>query len=359
MGRIACHVLLSSLLSMCSYAQTRYQLFDAGAFGNHDAAPMGVNNQGQIVGDSDPTGPSFYWDFVRGMTEIKADGNPTRVSGINNNGQVVGSTVNGIGKGFVWTTNKGVTFCEGTGLFWTNSAHGINAQGHVAGGYSNNVSSHAGLWTATNGWRDLGTTEYGDTSGTGINDYDQVTGFTMVGGGYRRPIIWSELSGMQVIDVPVGYVSGVGRFINNSGQIGGNLVTDLSTSVGFVRDTDGTLRLMRPNSGSVISTVDGLNQNGEAVGTFYGSSGLSTFVYTKERGFQDLQNLLDDSGAGYRLFGRAAVSDNGLIASMAQVTGYSHLHTVLLVPVVPEPMTGVTLATLLPFGFFLRRRRNR
>jgi len=68
----------------------------------------------------------------------------------------------------------------------------------------------------------------------------------------------------------------------------------------------------------------------------------------------DLNNLLDSSGAGYRVRGGFAINDNGWIAATA-VAPNGHEHAVLLIPV-PEP-SSLLLAAMVGIIGLARRKR--
>ena len=120
------------------------------------ACPFKINNRGQIIGGftiGKTTRRCFFWDPVTGFIDIGTlGGDEIRVTGINDRGQVVGSSDTGTGPtnerhAFLWENGSMKdlgTLCGDLCLHGNESAAlGINNEGVIVG-YSNHAIVHKG-----------------------------------------------------------------------------------------------------------------------------------------------------------------------------------------------------------------------
>jgi probable HAF family extracellular repeat protein len=172
---------------------------DLGTLGGSFSRAYSINARGQVVGESATfTGiHAFLWEAGTGMRDLLALSGPNSAAwGINARGQVVGTATSWIGRdslGFLWEASTGIQFLYPlSGRF--SAASGINALGQVVGYSSTDVWSltfHAFLWEAGSGMRDLGTLgdRYTDSYATGINDGGQIVGWAWTAGG-THAVLW-------------------------------------------------------------------------------------------------------------------------------------------------------------------------
>lgn len=99
-------------------------------------------------------------------------------------------------------------------------AEGVNNRGDVVGASSINGQSHAFLWTASGGMRDLGTLGGANSRAIAINDSSHVVGWAQNGAGVNRAFLWTETGGMVDLGT-LGGAASTAAGINNSGQIAG------------------------------------------------------------------------------------------------------------------------------------------
>jgi probable HAF family extracellular repeat protein len=221
---------------------------DLGTLGSGtDAMAVLINESGQVVGwsytDSNPseicaalyglplsTG-SFLWEEDRGMTDLGGlGGSCTVAAGINDGGQVVGqSWLHGdmTGHAFRWDRTNGLTDLGTlTGDF--SSAHAINNQGQAVGGsyLSDNVRIHAALWKGS-AVVDLGSVDADACSyALSINENVQVVGISgSTNCETKRAFLWEpggrmvDLNSLISSDSDI-YVT-LASQINNRGEIVG------------------------------------------------------------------------------------------------------------------------------------------
>jgi probable HAF family extracellular repeat protein len=171
--------------------------------GGNNGGAFGVNNRGQLVGSTenttkDPTCTppqvldfeAVVWELKQGRVKIKElpplPGDTVGLAeGINDKGQAVG--VSGVCSDYsrhaVLWQNGSVTDLGSLGGKAVQDAKAINSRGQVVGSSDlpGDTTGHAFLWTEEDGMQDLGTLS-GDSASTsyGINDKGQVVGTSCI-----------------------------------------------------------------------------------------------------------------------------------------------------------------------------------
>jgi len=240
-------------------------------------------------------------------------------SGINDNGQVVGTSVladQSATRAVLWNNSVNPTVLNDLGGSYAE-ANGVNNAGFAVGDslLADDLTTHATLWNlATGAVSDLGTLGGDNSAAWAINASGQVAGWSeaTVGGG-AHATLWS----------------------------GGNL-TDL-----------GTL-------GGLNSQALALNNQGLLVGWSETADGTRHATLWEGNQSIDLNSLLpqEQRDAGWILLSAAGVNDNGWIVGSAthgQIGGVNQDSAFLLVPTaVPVPaavwLFGSALAGLIGLG---------
>ncbi len=325
----------------------RYSLTDLGVLPNGTySAATAINNRGEVVGyshTSESSGYSncfganvsspFIWAQSTGMLPLDSPppvdfgyGNGVRpcggsAHGINDDGLVVGSLNYGSGSGvglfrpFVWKSGNGMqVLMDGNG-----GAKAVNNLGLVVGGASYN----AFRWSSAMGFETLGIAAQ-DSGASGVNDLNQVVGYSQIEACNRGPVVWDSEGHPQwltlsnlIATLPVHeyLCANQAIAINNTGTVIGSVL-----AIGIARPQfgwiykDGAAESLGelPGSEGTGTTPLGINNSEHVVGESKGSA----FIWTRANGIRDLNSLLDESAAGWRLNAANAINDNG------QIVGY-------------------------------------
>lgn len=152
-------------------------------------------------------------------------GAESRAWGINDRGDVVGSTLlDGQWQAFLWTSTDGLRLLdppEGGVSSWANA---VNDARQVVGSWRNAAGiEHAFVWTETAGMIDLGTSNGLTSEAVAINAAGHVVGSRRVADGSLRAFRWTPIEGMVDLGSPGGRDS-VAIGINDDGVVTCNLI---------------------------------------------------------------------------------------------------------------------------------------
>jgi probable HAF family extracellular repeat protein len=221
----------AALLSARGEAAVNYTVTNlgnvAGGWDGSLTRPWGINNAGQVVGQSQPlvgNTRAFLWDQVNGIQDlgVPTGGHGSYASGMNDRGQITGYWAEDHGpsgpsydRAFLW--ENGVWTQLGT--LGGSHSHGlaVNSLGHVVG-YSfcsegPTSYAHAFLYDGTV-MTDLGTLAGTDSASYGINDTGQIVGFSEAADGKGHAVLWSG----GLVDLGL-YAPSVATAINDKGQV--------------------------------------------------------------------------------------------------------------------------------------------
>jgi probable HAF family extracellular repeat protein len=346
--------------------QTSYRVINLGAGGFIDG--LEINARGQVAfslesGRDSPIRAWFYDGTA--VREISTPGfASTSVSGLNDGGQVVGTSYNADlnGRPFVWSARRGIAYLTHPAATAT-WASAINNRGEVAG-VSEGLARyrHAFRWTAAGGMEDMGALAADrDSSARAINDAGMITGYSNTFSSGDHAFVWTRATGMIDIDT-LGTFSSYPVAISGGGQVAGNYygtgnhgtafmwtratgMRDLGTVGGGTRSFVTAMSASGQVTGVIYSgklfenltwramtwTREGgmidlgsfaesawpnsVNNKGQVVGGAWTPDEYHAFVWTVKDGMIDLNKRLRNAPAGLTLDSAHAISDNGSIVA--------------------------------------------
>ena len=297
---------LSALAIVCLFyslqaSAVEYTITNLGMLGGSSSHALGINNSGQVVGQSYTTGDTTAHAFLYSngtMTDLGTLYDAYSIArGINSSGQVEVEVYNtsGFARSFLYS-NGGMTDLGTLGPPNTSAIHAtaINDSGQVVGYSSNLLNNHAFIYS--NGvMADLSNLMGLDyLVPHGINNAGEIVGY--IG---NEAFLFSQGSvsilgngaamGVNNLGQVVGYTSdshaflysggvmqdlgtlGVAEAINDLGQVVGQGSTAFLYSDGVMHDLNSYLPA---NSGWSLETARAINSNGQivGVGVFNGQS---------------------------------------------------------------------------------------
>jgi len=152
-----------------------------------------INDAGRVVGRYDVR--AFVWSPAKGMEPLEASGASGALDnalGIDPSGRVVGwrrpTATSGL-LPFLWTSGSFQDL--GSALGVQGIAHAINATGVVVGEATVDAQSLAFVWTATDGFTNLGTFQGMKLAvATDVNDHGWIVGFAEGATGGSHAMLW-------------------------------------------------------------------------------------------------------------------------------------------------------------------------
>lgn len=359
-----------------AHATASYTIVDIGAFSlnpNGTTKVTDINNHGQVVGYSyDNTGNAAFVYSGGSMLNLRASLAPfgtalgsslytthSVAQGINDDGVVVGyAQFADPSIAFRWQGGSVTDLGSHNGWSWAPLA--INNNGAIVASRVYN-----GLYQPGSGWSVLPSNAFQPSV---INDSGLLGGNLYLGYAYHAALRNPDGS---IVDLdPVGGNGNVHE-VNNAGQAAGTRAT-LSGERGFFWNGSamqdiGLLYTPAPGF-NTYSGAEGINALGQVVGYSDTSpanttpgclSGSRHAVLFSGGALTDL-NLAIGAGTGWCLQYASAINDLGQIAGTGiNPDGYQHAFLLTPVAGVPEPGAATLLLAGLPLAGALARRRRR
>jgi probable HAF family extracellular repeat protein len=314
----SCAVLAIAMLSSAAVrADIAYRLTDLGP-----GVATGINNSGQVLGSTiDVISHNFLYATQTGRA-LLPDG--FQAIALNDTGLIAGAFVFSAGSQIhaaVFNPARGLTDLR-AGSPDASYAYGINNAGQVAG------SELTDAWRAFRYTPGLGSV----TLGTGfnearaINNKGDITGYSASG---------AFIDGLSAPFRSIGLANSIGLAINDHGQV--------------VGDASGSAFLYTPGTGiATLATAHfpnyafGINNGGQVVGEYAVGNGQSrAFLYSASAGVIDLNTrVASATAAGWTLTSARDINDGGQIVGLGMLGGENRAF--LLTPV-PEPATWMLM----------------
>jgi probable HAF family extracellular repeat protein len=315
---LAWFVFVGQMFGQTTIPERRYHVIDLGALGDSDSRAFGINNKGQVVGSSSVQQfflyrqhAFYYW---RGsMLDLIDD--PGFMShyyaqGINVHGDIAGYVEDtGLQKYRSVLYVNGSVQDLGTLGGMNSAAYALNNNRHIVGWAHNTAGAQRAFLYSDGLMRDLGTLGGSRSVAFGINNRGHVVGWAYDSS--ERSYAFLHSGGlMRNIGVP-GSSGSYANSINDLDQVvGASFLGGLSRaflySQGAIQDL-GTL-------GGSYSAPYGINLLGEIVGESSRASSASyrAFIYSNGS-MKDLNDLLVTANSGWVLEVASAINDLGQI----------------------------------------------
>lgn len=319
-----------------------YSVTDLGVLtdtsGRTDAKPNAINSSGAVAAANVSNGAYQALLYSGAWTDLGTlGGNESLGAGINDSGQVVGSSTTGTGSnhGFLWTAGgkdgvsgnpemKDLDTLGGN----TSEAAAINRLGQITG-YSDvpshpTVQQHAFIYSS-GAMSDVGKLLSGlpNSFGYGINASGHIAG-TAYDSAYSQPHAFFY-NGTMAVDI--GSLSGLGATalgLNDGDHLVGYFTTSSGGTHAFSY-ANGAMADLGTLGGNYSYGIGINNQNVIVGGTFIDAkdSIYHAFIWNGSS-MVDLNTLLDASGAGWTLAEARAINDAGQIVGTGTYAGSEH-----------------------------------
>ena len=259
---------------------------DLGTLGGGVSVAYAINDLGQVVGGADDSAynsHAFLWTQSAGMQDLGALGVYSTASGINNKGEVVGSSQVGptnYAHAFHWSPSEGMRDLGTLGSELGSFALSINDSGQVVGAsyIVGGTSFHAFLWTQAGGMQDLGTLGGSSSVAGAINNSGEIVGSSSTVTGVRHAFLWTEAAGMQDLGILPGFTESSAVGINGAGDIVGFSWAPNVRGAPFLWTKTEGMKPLGPFGQIPLSEANGINQFGLILTSLYTGNAYSSYL---------------------------------------------------------------------------------
>lgn len=228
--------------------------------------------------------PQYSVQVIGGIEPSTPSGLLSLPLGINHWGRVVGYTATTSAPTYILNWKVGSIYPTpppvGSSMSFGSK---VNSRGRIAGAsYTLNQSGNIVAAQAVR-WYGRQPQNLGSLGGTtsvalGINDSDEIVGYSTTGGdALTKAFYWSEGSGMVGLPSPVGATETYAYDISNSGYVVGTSASQLSAAKPYIWD-DGVISPLPIPGAARTGGAAAVNNAGVAVGTYEINQYLGTFA---------------------------------------------------------------------------------
>jgi len=260
-----------------------------------------------VLGLATPAEASFLYQATNLGTPPGAQTTGAVASGINDAGEIVGSTADQ-SQAFVDTPSAGFSYLPLPAGATSSSANAVNDRGEVVGMYGTSTGGAAFSYTPAAGFRPLGS--LGTQSGANaVNDFGEIVGLNEIGG-HGHAVAYFPSGRIRDLGTLPGGDFSIALGVSDRGEIVGAASTagDTGTDAFAYTPATGMLDLGRL-PGTTFCAAYGVNDAGDVVGYCESPPGTTTtaFEYTPATGMLPLLPLLGGSNVA------AAINNLGQI----------------------------------------------
>lgn len=326
-------------------AEVQYVLTDLGTLGGDFAYVSGINNRGEIVGNSTTHGSTVMHAFIYSngrLTDLGTLGGTNSYGyGINDWGVAVGAAhlSNGQSHGFVYT--NGVMSDLGTLGGTGSDARAINNSGQIAGGAWTGSDTALHAYLLSGGiMNDLGTLGGARSTAYGLNGHGDVVGASWPSGSTIWHAFLYRNGGMQ----DLGTLGGTSPYSYAYAINENDLVVGKTSAIGgpeeaFLYD-DGAMNDLG-SLGRAGSIARGINSGGQVVGEASVTNGIGTAAFIYSGGVMSDLNTLIPPDSGWILEVATGINDRGQIIGIGMhPAGQVRAFLLTPVPVLQISLTG-------------------
>jgi probable HAF family extracellular repeat protein len=325
-GALLC---LAAQMQMQAQAQTappRATVQVLPTLGGNSSTARGVNDLGQVVGSS-PDGTEtrgFLWQAGSGMQALTPAGGFGDAMAINNAGQVVGRTAQGNRSvPYLWSPTTGLRVLPVPSGEPSGSANALNEAGVAAGYWSGPFVDRGMRWGNDGSLLEL---QPQNSQVTGINDAGQMVGGPSGGVGY----LWQADGSVITLPSLDSTRPLAPRDINNLGVVVGTGFVDNTNRLAFMwQSTTGTRNLGHLGAGT--SAALALNDFGQVVGSsrLAGGSADVAMLWREGAGMSNLSAL---AGPGLNLVEATGINRYAQVVGTASTAAGSRAYLMTLHP---------------------------
>lgn len=331
LAQLAAACALLSTLSSAS-AAPRYTGIDLGTLGGSSSAPTGLNEQGDVVGNSLIAGDAAYHGFFFDGSRLQDLGESVQPAAVNDRDEVAGQFfVDGVSRGFVYRAGTFNDVGSLAGPAGSSFLTAINAAGHAAGHSQTAAGPQTCVVYDGSALVDIGSLGTGCRS-RAINESGVVTGDNRIPGvGFHAFV--AHRGSMRDIGT-LGGSSSSGRGINAAGTIVGTSTTAAGYARAFVY-RGGALIELGVLPGGETSQTGAVARDINPREQIVGSSGVANddvHAFFFDGTMVDLNDLWIDAPPGLTLRDAVAINRRGQIA-VGALDDQGRYHAILLTPV--------------------------